>query len=339
MKKNRSSLILTLVLVVVSVYFLFFRNGFSTISEKDNDFAVQDTASITKIFMADKRNSTVTLTKVRPGVWRVNDHYEVRSDAINNLLITIKMVSVKSIIDPRGATNVIKDLATQAMKVEIYSGDKRIKMYYVGGPTADQLGTFMLLANHRNGENYSQPYIMYIPGFDGYLSSRYFIPEVDWRDRTVFRYYPYQMKSVKVVYAGADSGFQVNILGRNHFSMENPITHQHLAVFDTIAAKQYLTYYQNVSWEVTVSSEKRDSILHTPPIAVITVQDTAGKTTEIKLYNKKAPAKDEIKYGREYVNDPDRMLALINCKDFVIVQYYVFGKMLQNAAYFSRGMR
>ncbi len=247
MKKNRTSLILTLVLVLISVYFLFFRNGFSTISEKDNDFAVQDTGSITKIFMADKRNSTVTLTKVRPGVWRVNDHYDVRSDAINNLLITIKMVAVKSIIDPRGAANVVKGLATQAMKVEIYSGDKRIKMYYVGGPTADQLGTFMLLANHRNGENYSQPYIMYIPGFDGYLSSRYFIPEVDWRDRTVFRYYPYQMKSVKVAYAGADSSFQVNVLGRNHFSMENPVTHQHLAVFDTIAAKQYLTYYQNVS--------------------------------------------------------------------------------------------
>src|SRR5271156_950833 len=110
MKKNRTSLILTLILVLVSVYFLFFRSGFSTLSEKDNDFAVQDTASITKIFMADKRSTSVTLTKVKPGEWKVNGRFDVRSDAITNLLTTIKMLAVKNIVDPRGAPTVIKNL-------------------------------------------------------------------------------------------------------------------------------------------------------------------------------------------------------------------------------------
>lgn len=336
MKKNRFILIAILVLVLGSCYFLFFGGSFSTLGEQDNDFAVQDTGSITKIFIADKRNSSVTLTRVNGGQWMVNGHYIARQDCINYLLVTIKMLAVKNIIDPRGFPSVVKALASNAVKVEIYSGDKRIKMYYVGGPTQDQTGTYMLLANHRTGNNYSQPYIMYIPGFEGYLTSRYFIPEPDWRDRTILRCYPYQLRSVELIYPQSDSGFGIAVAGRDRFSLTNPLTHQNIPVFDTTEVKQYLTYFQTLSWEATSDSKNRDSILNTPPFAIIRVVDTTGKRTEVKLYHRPTPAGDVDKYGITYKYDPDRMFAMVNGKDFVIVQYFVFGKMLQNINYFTQ---
>ena len=334
MKKNRTSLIITALLVLASLYFLFFRDSFSTLGQKDNDFAVQDTAAITKIFMADKDNRTVTLTRVKGGEWMVNKKYKVRSDAISTLLFTIKMVTVENIIDPTGVPNVIKALASGAIKVEIYEGDKRVKVYYVGGPTADQLGTYMLLANQETGKNVKEPYITYIPGFNGYLSTRYFINQDDWRDRTIFRYYPYALKTVKLTYPQSDSGFTVNVLGRNRFSLSNSAG-QPVPVFDTIAVKQYLTYYQDVEWELTVEGAKnKDSILNSPPIAIMNVTDTTGKLTTVKLFNKKTPPEDVQKYGKVYKYDPDQMFALVNGKDFVMVQYFVFGKMLENIKYF-----
>jgi len=338
MKKNRTSLILTIVLVVIAVYFLFFKDSFSTLGQKDNDFAVSDTAAITKIFMADKNNRSVTLTRVGVGQWMVNNKYKVRSDAINTLLFTIKMVSVKDVIDPRGVQNVINSLSSGAIKVEIYQGDKRVKLYYVGGPTAEQTGTFMLLANPNSGENFRQPYITYIPGFEGYLTTRYFLPEDNWRDRTIYQYYPYALRSVNVTYPQSDSGFQINVMGRNRFSLNNSAG-QTVAAFDTIAVKQYITYYQSVSWEVTAESRKRDSILNALPIAVITVKDTTGKTTEVKLFNKKASGDAVSKYGKDYKYDPDQMYALVNGKDFVLVQYFIFGKMLQKFTYFTHPIR
>jgi hypothetical protein len=341
MKKNRSSLIITLVLVFVSLYFLFFRNGFSTLNQKDNEFAVLDTAAITKIFMADKDSRTVTLTRVKGAEWKVNSKYDVRSDAINTLLYTMKLLAVKNIIDPRGVPEVIKGLASGGIKVEIYEGDSRVKVYYVGGPTADQEGTFMLLANPRNEEPVKQPYIVYIPGFDGYLTTRYFIREDDWRNRTVFQYYPYAMKMVKMVYPQSDSGFQINILGKNRFSIENPTLHTPVPQFDTVALKQYLTYYQSVSWETTVDmkADKKDSIIHSTPIAVIDVVDTANKSSEIRLFNKAANDKQREKYGTDYKYDPDQMFALVNGQDFVMVQYFIFGKMFQPISYFKGGRR
>jgi hypothetical protein len=335
MKKNRGGLILLLILLLISVYFLFFRNGFSTLNEKDNEFAVQDTTSISKIIMTAKNNKSVTLTRASAAVWMVNDKYVAREDVINNLLYTMKMVAVKNLVDQSSWNSVIKDLATGAIKVEIFKGDDKIKSYYVGGETADHLGTYMLLINSRSDKNYSQPYIMYIPGFDGYLTSRFLIPEEDWRDRTIFRYYPNQIKVVRVVYPQQpDSSFQINVVRKNHFVLTNPVTNQPVNNFDTTAVKQYLTYCQSISWEVTINTPLKDSILHSIPITEISVQDTAGITHDVKLFLKPAPDNVVIKYGKDYKYDPDRMYALINGKDFAIVQYFVFGKMMMPVRYF-----
>lgn len=336
MKKNRFTLIAVIILALAALYFLFFKSGFSTIGEKDNDFAVKDTGSITKIFIANKNNQSVTLTRVSKGQWMVNNHYMARPDCINTLLYTINMVTVKSIIDPRSWNTVIKNLSSAAVKVEIYEGNDRVKVYYVGGETADELGTYMLLVNSRTEENYKQPYITYIPGFDGYLTTRYFIKEEDWRNRTIFQYYPYDLKSVTMEYPGADSSFRITIEGKNRFVLDNPRTNQKAAIFDTVAVKQYLTYYQSVSWEVTAPPTKEDSIIHSTPLAVMQVEDTKGKVTTVKLFHRRATDTQREKYGINYKYDPDRMFALVNDKDFVLVQYFVFGKMMQPAAYFFR---
>src|SRR5581483_9248333 len=155
-----------------------------------------------------------------------------------------------------------------------------------------------------------QPYIVYIPGFDGYLTTRYFVKEDDWRNQAILQYYPYALKTVKVTYAMSDSGFQINVLGKNRFSLENPTLHKDVPQFDTTALKQYLTYYQSVSWHITAETPKKDSILHTEPIAVINVEDTAKKATEIRLFNKEATDRQREKYGRQYKYDPDQMYAL-----------------------------
>lgn len=334
MKKNRTTIIIVIVLLLVSVYFLFFRNGFSTLGGRDNNFAVQDTAAITKIVMEDKGNNKVVLTRVAKGQWKVNDHYFVRNDAINTLLYTMKMVAVKDLIDAASWDNVVKHLATTSVKVEIYDGDARVKAYYVGGPTADNMGTYMLLVKPGSDENYKQPYITYIPGFDGFLSTRYFAIEKEWRDRTILRYYPNEIKSVALTYPQAENSFSIQYAGHNRYSMENPVSHQPITGLDTMAVRQYLTYCQSLSWEIPATEPKKDSILASQPIVVIDVKDTAGKLTEVKLFNKKAPDNVLVKYGRNYKYDPDRMFALVNGKDFVIVQYFVFGKLLQTPSYF-----
>src|SRR6202008_2551708 len=111
---------------------------------------------------------------------------------------------------------------------------------------------------------------------------------------------------VSMMYAGADSSFRVTIAGRNQFMLDNPRTNQKAARFDTLAVKQYLTYYQSISWEVTAPATKEDSIIHSPPLAVMQVEDVKGKVTTVKLFRRWATENQRKKYGIEYKYDPDR---------------------------------
>jgi hypothetical protein len=126
------------------------------------------------------------------------------------------------------------------------------------------------------------------------------------------------------------------VLGKNLFSLDNPFNGKKTLTLDTIAVKQYLTYYQNLSWEVTAQSPRQDSITGSQPLAIIKVIDTKDKVTTIKLFHRLASSHQQEKYSIYYKYDPDRMFALVNDKDFVVVQYFVFGKILESASYFVR---
>lgn len=337
MKKNRGTVIAVIILLLISVYFLFFKNSLSTLGEKDNEFAVMDTASVTRIELADRNNNHVLLTRINGGQWKVNNKFFVRSDAINTLLYTMRMVTVKTLIDTHAWDHIIKNMAATAVKVDIYTGgkgDNKIKSYFVGSETNDHMGTYMLLVNPRSDENYKQPYVTYIPGFDGFLTTRYFVVEDGWRDRTIFRYYPNEIKSVTLNYPVADNSFSINKVGKNKYTVVNPQSHQTLADFDTMAVRQYLTYYQSISWEAVSNLDKKDSVLASTPICIMDVTDTLGQNTNIRFYNRKTPDNAANKYGKDYKFDPDRLYAYINGRDFVLCQYFVFGKLLVGPSYF-----
>lgn len=340
MKRNRIALIIVLVLGVVA-FWLIRNNTKSTVPQKLRDFAVKDTASITKIFLADKTGKTVTLTREGEGLWRVNDKYYARQDAVNTLLYTIYSIEVKEPVGKKAQDNIVKALASGATKIEIYSGDELIKMYYVGGETQDQLGTYMLLVNEKTGENSSVPFVMYVPGFEGYLTTRYFTEAKDWRDRSVFKYVPNRIKMVKVEYPTTpDQGFLIEKKADNFYEVRDARTNTTIPGFDTLAVKQYLSYYQNIhfeSIEKDLPKVNKDSILASTPFAILTVTDDSGMSNTAKLFHKKAEPGTTDQQGNPRKYDIDRAYALVNNgQDFVLVQYYVFGKLLQSPEYFSK---
>ena len=119
MKKNIKSIIVLLVLIIISVY-TYFKKSNSSIREELKDFAIEDTSTVDKIFMVDKTNSQVLLEKI-DGQWFVNKQFPVRKDAIDMLLKTMNRLIVKSPVPKSSFDNIVGQLATQSIKVEIYS--------------------------------------------------------------------------------------------------------------------------------------------------------------------------------------------------------------------------
>ena len=194
MKKNAGLIIIVLVLAVAAVYFVRL-NRSSTMREELKDFAVKDTASITKVFLADKAGNSVTITRDASGGWYVNSN-PARRTMIKSLMDVLHGVDVRNRVAKAAYKNVVAALASTGIKCEIYlnNKDKPEKVYYIGGNTQDDMGTFMML------ENSSVPFVTQIPGFNGYLTPRYSVKEKEWKENSVFKVPLNELASVDVSY-------------------------------------------------------------------------------------------------------------------------------------------
>lgn len=338
MKRRSSVLIIALLLLLVgsSIYIYKSKSRLTTVDEDSRNFRFKDTASVTRIFIADKEGNQASIERTKKG-WVVNGKYVCRSEAILNLLEVVRNVEVKAPVPKETKENVIKFLASGALKVEIYCGDNLVKQYYVGHETLDSEASYMLLRDIESNKNYADPYACFIPGFNGYLRPRYIAKENEWRDRLVLNYIPPQLKQIKVVHASTsqDSSFTIDILNTTTFKLKNLAGRE--VNFDLDKMKQYLIYFQNLSYEGLITGKNKrlqDSLNLSQPFCTISIKTVEEKTEVFKFYRKQFAGNINPEIGVKYDFDPDRLyLNFGNGKEWALIQYFVFGKLLVNTGY------
>lgn len=338
--KKKYLLILFFLLFLIAVSFFLYskKSKLSTFEDDSRDFKFKDTASITKIFIANKEGSQCLLKRTNVG-WMVNEKYNCRSEAILNLLEAIKNIEVKMSVPKDSKENVIKFMTSNAIKVEIYCGDELVKQYYIGHEAPDSEGSYMLLTNKDNNKNYKDPFICFIPGFIGFLQPRFISNETEWRDRVVINFIPPQLKQIKIKMADMpeDSSFIIDIVNSNLFKLSN-IQNKEI-LFDEKKMRQYLIYLQNISYEVLITGKNKklqDSLSLQKPFCELSIVTKDLKKSQYQFYRKQfmGDINPEIKVKYNY--DPDRFyLKFDNGKEWALVQYYVFGKLLATKNYFS----
>jgi len=329
MRKKISFLILG-VLLIGAVYLAATRHE-GTIQKEKRDFAVEDTSSVDKLFLADKENNTILLER-KNGYWALNSRYEARPDLVDLLLKTMARIRVKEPVPRTSQKQIIENLAVKSVKVEVYQHEKLTKVFYVGGPTQDSYGTYMIL------ENSSAPFIMEIPGFRGYLSTRFSTAEIDWRSQAVFNYSFTQVARIR--FENLKKPDQSFIIEQNQgqFSLFTLDSHRPIGSFDTLKVKEYIGNLKRKSFNKfidDVPKEWQDSIKTSNPMYILTVQDTKGAEKTVKLYNKPGWGRIDDE-GKPLSNDPDNFFMLLDSADFVYAQYYVFDPLLKELNFFIK---
>ncbi len=335
--KKSSIVILTILIALAGFSIYIYKNNkkTSTIDKDASDFKYKDTASIDKIFLADKEGKHVLVEKT-PNGWMLEGKFHVRPDVIQLLLYTISSVEVKSPVSKLGKTSAIKIMSAKSTKIEIYSEGKKVKQYFVGHPTQDHTGTFMLLTNLETGENYEEPFITHIPGFDGFLSTRYNTNEIEWRDRLLINYRPPQIKQIKLdLHEIPDSSFVIDLFSMQRFGLK---TKKGNVQFEEDRMKQYIAYFQNVNCETVLDKNDKlvDSLSKSAiPFATLTITDRNNSNSVCEFYHKQPNAAKNKEYAIDYKYDPDNLYVKYNNgKDYGVAQFYVFGKILQTYEYF-----
>lgn len=329
---NRRTLILAALFIALGFSAWYYwnqkKNQSGTRNSPDMEFAVTNTDDIGKIFIADRSGQTATLVR-KSGYWEYNGRYRARRSAMETLLETIQKVNVLNIPPKISEPSMIKDIAANGLKVEIY--DKkggRLKCYYIGGVTNDEQGTIFIM------DGSERPYICHIPGFVGTLRVRYLLGDDAWRDRVIFEEKPEDIQSISIEYPQSKSeSFRLEKTGEGTYNVTPffSTTTRSATPLRKGAVESYLLQFERRGAEAfETTNPSRDSVTALVPFAIVSLKKTDGTEKYVRFWpneTKYDPLKGNYAVMR-YLTDYNKGEA------FFLTQQLVFSPIFRGYSYF-----
>ena len=354
MKKNRLLLILAGIIIAAGLCLLIVKaatrnNGVP----KADMFAVKDTASISKIFIADMNGESSLLVR-KDGVWYVEDSIKAQPQKVSDLLSTIANVQLQQTVAKTAQSNINKMMSVNAIKVEIYQNapkftlfkkpffvkERLVKTYYMGPATMDNMANFAIL------EGYDEPCIVHIPGFRGFLTPSYSFRPEEWYNCDIFSTKITRILSLTVIdYEKPEESFSVEKVGARFFNLYDS-QHQQIMHYDTVKLLDMLAEYRDLNYERLMNDlpkEKKDSILQNCLFKTIVLKDVNGEETRLDMFRKYTPEdmyldaivgaevpENYLPYNR------DKFYAILNgnTKNLLQCQYFHFSRQNQPLSYY-----
>ena len=293
MKKIFFYILIILILIIFVIIGSKNYNQTSSLRMDARNFAVSDTNLITKITLKNRSLEYVELSRIGDN-WMLNDSLIANQSLINTVLKTIKEMRIKSPIARAALPNVIKRMAIQNTELNIFKKNKKIKTIYIGGETPDQLGTFMMIHGAK------EPYIMHIPGFNGYLSSRFSCNQNIWKSKQIFTQ---KIKKAEYIFQNT-----VDYIATNN-----------LLELKSAYCESFLTDNENF---------KINNITKRNPFLKLKTIDSKGNVSILYCIRKNPVNKEKYK-DHEY--DRERFYGFIN-NSLMLIQYKQFESFIQKEA-------
>jgi hypothetical protein len=318
--KNKKLIVLIVIALILAVaaYFAFDKSQRKiSIKVNETEFSVSDTASISKIFISTKDGKN-TLLERKPNGWLLNKKYKVRKELLEEILYTLYSIRIQKTVNQNARNNIIKEIATQGIKVEVYIADNLNKVFYIGGPTLDNMGTHFIMEGSEN------PYVVHIPGFNGYLSTRFDLKETDMRSKVLFSSSANSIKEIEINHiANQNESFKL-------INDVSSITIEGIAEPDTAMVNRIMNSFENITIEnyiVDKDSRIADSLSVISP------------THEIKLTDMNKDFSNSVLLYSN-TDNVDRMMALIGAeREVVTVQRGQFNHLMVKKSDFIRKKR
>ena len=341
---RRNLVLFALLCAVAAALWLVLKNDKKESTLKDDvftQFAIEDTTSIQKLVITDQSGRVATVQRMAGNrLWRLNDKYWAREDAVNLILKTIRRVRIRGKVAESARENMLKQLATASKKVEIYTEDLSTpaKIYYVGSATPDHTGTIMLLEIPGEGRG-QDPYVTHLEGFTGFLSTRFFADEMEWRYTGLFDYPALDFTEVKMDIKDAPfASYSIVYTGGNQIELKDGNGNA-VPSFDTIAVKNLLLAYRKVHAETFItqlSQQQEDSIRVLAPSYTIQVREASGQFNRVDFYLKRAEKVVLSESGEAEQYDSSYLYAKLSDGTLALAQTYNMEQLLRPLQVYQR---
>jgi hypothetical protein len=321
---NKRLLLLLTVLIALgaAAWWLQRRATGTTLDAPLIDFAVKDTARVSRLFIADQHGHASDLRRDGDR-WILNGRYLARQPEVNAALKTLLRVEVRSPVPKSQEPMVLRTMGSTSVKVEIYEGGaKPSRIWILGHATKDHFGTYAVLEKPGEGRS-GAPFILGMTGFTGILTPRFPAREDDWRSPRVFHYPDLRaLAEVEVTHTArpADSWRieqPADGLPRLLGSDGRPVP------MDTVLVQGALLPFKEFNYdyiERKLAPASRDSLLAARPNFLVRVKARDGAEQRMKLWYKPYTGEAGGFDKPRPLHDPLRMFALVDDSLVVAVQ-------------------
>lgn len=338
---------LVLLLGGLSVFTWWTVNKKSTVRDtfaehKHSMFAWQDVDQIDRIFMADRVGRQVLLQRVDDLHWtfknkKTGREYRANPSAIYMLLQTITRIRVREPVNNAAVDNAVKSLASNSTKVELYDkSGKQLRVYYVGSMTNRATGNLVIM------EGSDQPYVGYIPNFQGTIDTRYIVQEEHLRDKAFLRVDPKDVEFIQIAYQNPiqqKESFKITQKSLGNYEV-TPVfestTPQPASSLNQANAETFFEDFDVIAAEKIIYNKmQRDTVITSTPFAIVTYKTTYHNDPQIfriySIYNPTADRGDGDPGHRQKIQ---RYFVDINEDNFFLTQHIVMRSLFWGYDFF-----
>lgn len=297
------------------------------------EFAVKDTSSVDKIIISDAYSNTIELVRSEKK-WTDASGECVTQENVHFILDALKNIEFKAYLAKEAQANFNKKLVTQHTKVEIFQNGEWVKTWYIGPPSQDHYGQIMLLDSKEAGKS-DIPVMMSIRGVKGIIEPRFFADKRSWKCTNIFAVPLEKIAKVDVkIMTDPRLSFSVTKVGSILSVFQ---AGKKLENADNSMTFRYLQNYKKIHYDLAnfeLSKRQVDSVKHTKPFSTITLYETTGKKTHLRLFTLKSNETSKNEYGEVLNIDLNKFWCALPNGELVKCQYFVFDPLLKGHLYF-----
>jgi hypothetical protein len=334
---NRTRIILLFISIVAIGTLLYFTlrvtgNSGKSVTELI-EFSIEDTSTVDRIIITDGFSRKMELVRSENG-WTDENGGCVTQENVNFILEAFKKIEFKGYISDNSKETFTNMMSAQHTKVEIYQDGDWVKSWYIGPASQDHYGQIMLLETADEGKS-SFPVMMKINGVNGIIEPRFFADKRKWICTRIFALNIDQIAKVDVKFNEEPKrSFTVT---KNKSKLDVYQQGKKLPQVDTAMIFRYLQKFKKIHFELAnfeLNDRQIDSMKRTRPFAVMTVKETSGKTTKLRMFRIQSDFEQRNEFGEIVDIDMNKFWCELPDGQLVKCQYFVFNEILLGHVYF-----
>lgn len=297
------------------------------------DFAIKDIGSVDRVVITDPFGIEFEIRK-NGEEWTDKDGGCIIQENAEFIIDALKNIELKGYLKDNSINNMIEEMSVRHIKVDIYQNGEWTKTWFIGPSTPDHYGQIMLLETAEYGKS-DVPVEMKIKGVHGIIEPRFYADPRKWRCTNIFSLHLDEISKIDMKFNDEPQrSFTVARDGSNFNVFQQG---KLLPQTDTAMIFRYLHNYSKVHFEMpnyVLDERQVDSIKHTVPFGILTVTETSGKKSALKMFRIQSKAPEEAGMGMVIDTDRDRFWCELPSGELVKCQYFHFGPLIFGHVFF-----